>query len=365
MEIEYEPARWRIPDDFLSFEHFRRVIDGMDMSSTPGYPYQLSIPTNGMFLGSNGDGTFCESRLRAVYEIVLRQISEREADPIRLFIKQEPHKASKVEKEAWRLISSVSVVDQIIDHLLFDPMNHKLAQNYLYVVPQIGWAPLYLGWALIPSSGVAMDKSGWDWSVRPWLAEVVLALRKRLCDNLTPEWEELASWRYQMLFGNPVYVTTGGRFFRQKQPGVMKSGCVNTISDNSIMQDVLNKVVELETGLTSSWMRTMGDDTLQSDPGDVPTYVSTLSKYCIVKDVKYAVEFAGYRFGMKNIDPLYFQKHCWQLLHADPRYGDDIAISYSILYHRSKKGPLIKSLARYIGRVPSDSWLDAIWDGNA
>lgn len=360
---KYQPVKWKIPSDFLSFEHFRRVVSDMDMTATPGYPYQLAYPTNGAYLGYRGDGTFDENILRQHYNSVVERIRLRECDPIRLFIKQEPHKKSKADKQSWRLISAVSVLDQIIDHMLFDPMNQKMVDEHLHIVPQVGWAPLYQGWTMMPTTGIAMDKSGWDWSVLPWLIDEVLELRATLCENMTDEWRELARWRYSCLFNQPVFVTSSGHFFRQRNPGVMKSGCVNTITDNSIMQDVLDIVVAMETGLWSLWMKTMGDDTLQSDPGDIRSYVKTLSKYCLVKDVVNRVQFAGFDFSYDHVEPLYFGKHCWNLLHANPAHGDELASSYSLLYHRSRKNRLIKRVVAYLGYVPSDDWLDQIWDG--
>lgn len=362
LTYEYRYVRWEIPKDFLTFEHFCRVVAEMDMTSSPGYPYQLAYSTNGDYLGYRGDGTFNEAILKEVYKTLLDRIRARDSDPIKLFIKPEPHKTSKVEKKAWRLISSVSVLDQIIDHMLFDPMNDLMCEEYVNIVPQIGWAPYYLGWANMPLTGIAMDKSGWDWTVRPWLLEEVLNLRKNLCVNITEQWISLAEWRYSELFRNPIFVTSSGHFLRQRKPGVMKSGCVNTIADNSIMQDILNKVVECETGLTSTWMKTMGDDTLQSDPGDLPTYVSALKKYCIVKDVKNRVEFAGFNFQYDYIEPLYFNKHCWNLLHVKPTVAQDMAISYALLYHRSRRKRTVTSILQQLGSVPTDEWLDMIWD---
>lgn len=362
---EYEPVRWSIPSDFMTYAHFRRIVEDLDMTSTPGYPYQLSYPTIGRFLGYDGHGSFDENQLAQVYRMVMERVGNRDVDPIRLFIKPEPHKSSKVQKGAWRLISAVSIMDQIVDHMLFDAMNQKMVENYAYIVPQIGWAPLGGGWMTMPTQGVAMDKSGWDWTVKPWLIKVVFELRKRLCNNLTQRWAELAEWRYSALFDKPIFVTSSGDLFQQRQPGVMKSGCVNTISDNSIMQDVLNKVVELETGICSTWMKTMGDDTLQASPGSadqLDRYVQCLRKYCVVKDVKCAVEFAGFRFNVRNIEPLYFAKHCFSLLYASEADSPEIAMSYSLLYHRSRKSGPIKAVCRQLGYVPADAWLDAIWD---
>lgn len=332
------------------------------MTSSPGYPYMVQYSSNASFFGYD-NGKFDEGRKWAIYRMVIERLRVRDSDPIRLFIKPEPHKESKRQKKAWRLISSVSVVDQIVDHLLFDGFNQKIQENHVYQVPQVGWAPVKQGWMHMPIQGVAMDKSGWDWTVLPWLPELVLQLRVSLCNNLTQEWLELASWRYNSLFGEPLLVTSGGHLLKQRQPGVMKSGCVNTIVDNSIMQDILNKVVECRTGLCSPWMMTMGDDTLQSNPGDIKGYVSELKKYCVVKDVVFGVEFAGFRFYLDRIEPLYTAKHCFTMLHLEEHLAEETAAAYALLYHRSSKGPLIKSILKQVSNLPSDAWLDEIWDG--
>nr|UGO57169.1 MAG: hypothetical protein 2 [Riboviria sp.] len=365
LRVEYQPARWRIPSDFLTFEHFRRVVKDMEMTSSPGYPYLLTTPTIGRYLGYDGDGGFDENRLRVVWREVQERIENKTSDPIRLFIKPEPHKSKKRDQKAWRLISSVSVLDQIIDHMLFDPMNDKIVLAHFDVVPQVGWCPIKGGWTHMPCSGLAMDKSGWDWTVRPWLLEIVLRLRGELCENVDAKWLELAKWRYGELFNQPFLVTSGGQLFRQRNPGVMKSGCVNTITDNSIMQDILNKVVELETGQCSSWMLTMGDDTLQSPPEDLGVYIQCLRKYCIVKDAKASVEFAGFRFDPEHVEPLYFGKHAFSLLHANQKDAPDYARAYALLYHKSRRSSLVRSLCEYLGYVPSESYLDGLWNFEA
>lgn len=360
MRLEYKRSKWRIPDDFLQYSHFLRVVESIDMTSSPGYPYMTMYTSNGHFFGYC-DGVVDEGRSWTIYRMVIERLRARDCDPIRLFIKQEPHKESKRIKKAWRLISSVSILDQIIDHLLFDMFNEQVMSHYLTQVPQVGWAPVKQGWMHMPNCGVAMDKSGWDWSVKPWLFELVLQLRIKLCVNITEEWLDLASWRYNCLFREPLFVTSGGHLLKQREPGVMKSGCVNTIIDNSIMQDILDKVVMAKTGVGSKWMMTMGDDTLQSpfdNTEQEKIYVSELSKYCVVKDVVHAVEFAGFRFNLNWIEPLYTAKHCFTLLHLDDAYAEETVASYALLYHRSRKSATIKSIASQIAALPSDSWLD-------
>nr|UGO57552.1 MAG: hypothetical protein [Riboviria sp.] len=362
MRLDYLRSEWTIPEDFLRFSHFERVVDQLDMSSSPGYPYMTQYSSNALFFGVV-DGVKDEGRKWSIFKMVTEQLQARVSDPIRLFIKPEPHKQTKIDNRAYRLISSVSVVDQIIDHMLFDDFNLKIQDNHIYQVPQVGWAPVKQGWMHVPTTGVAMDKSGWDWTVLPWILEMILELRIALCVNMTEEWKDLASWRYQQLFQQPLFVTSGGHLLKQKQPGVMKSGCVNTISDNSMAQDLLDKVVECRTGIHSDWMMTMGDDTYQSVPSDIKLYVAELSKYCKVKDVVFAAEFAGFRFDLNWIEPLYTAKHCYTLLHLEDSLAEETAAAYALLYHRSRKGKTIKRIAAEVTQLPSDAWLDEVWDG--
>lgn len=332
------------------------------MTSSPGYPYMVQYTLNSDFFGSV-EGNFDEERLWVIYRLVVERIRAQSSDPIRLFIKPEPHKKSKLEKKSYRLISSVSIIDQIIDHMLFDEFNNKIQENHVYQVPQVGWAPVKQGWMHMPTTGVAMDKSGWDWSVLPWLIDLVLEFREAMCVNMTDEWRKLAYWRYHELFAEPLMVTSSGHLLQQRQPGVMKSGCVNTITDNSIMQDVLNKVVMSRTGQCSRWVMSMGDDTLQECPADIHAYVEELKKYCLVKEVVFAVEFAGFRFALNHVEPLYTSKHCYTLLHLDPRLAAETAESYALLYHRSRKRQFMRSLLSQVTELPSLAWLDQVWDG--
>lgn len=139
----YKEAAWEIPSDFLTYEHYARVVRSLDWNSSPGYPYMMRSPNNRTLFGVNDAGEPAESELRYYYEIVKRRIEEKSiADPIRLFIKPEPHKEKKLVEGRYRLISSVSVVDQIIDHMLFGEMNQKMIQKWHSIPNKAGWSPV-------------------------------------------------------------------------------------------------------------------------------------------------------------------------------------------------------------------------------
>nr|UGO57493.1 MAG: hypothetical protein 2 [Riboviria sp.] len=365
----YKEANWTIPEDFMSKGHFERVVYDLDWTSSPGYPYCLTHPTNAAFFQVK-NGIPNPSAVDYLWGLVQLRLEQRDADPIRLFIKPEPHKVKKLEEQRFRLISSISIVDQVIDQMIFGACNDAYLDNYPNIPSKAGWTQLKGGWKWVPNTGMACaDKSSWDWTVPMWLLEMELNLRERLCltkGNLLLQYRELAEWRYSKLFVEPMFVTSGGLFLNQKFPGVLKSGCINTIHANSVMQVMLHLLVCVRLGLPFSWLWAMGDDTMQEKPEKSEQYFKELEKYCILKQVEYKSEFAGHEFKDGRVEPSYFGKHCFSLLHADERYSNEMADSYSLLYHRSQKRDIIRTIVAQLAdeKIPSLDVLDLIWDGD-
>lgn len=362
-----------LPEDFMTFSHFRRVVEEkIEWNSSPGVPYLYSTPNNRQ-LFEVVDGKPSEKSLHFMWEKLQRRIQNRDSDPIRLFIKQEPHTKKKQERKSWRLISSVSVLDQIIDHMLFDHMNDKATDTFIYHSCQVGWTPYLGGWKFMPQRGYkASDVSGWDWSVRIWLIDLYLQLRLQLCLDGPHKklWEELVIWRFKMLYEHPSFITSGGLLFRQLFPGIQKSGCVDTIVGNSIMRWLLHCRVCIEIGLYDKirripFMKCMGDDGLQEYIELLEKeYINALSKYCHLKYFDDAVEFAGYEFHGYRVEPSYIPKHAYNLLHCEEKNLDDMASSYALLYHRSQYRDWFRQMFVEAGcDIPSLRNLDMIFDG--
>lgn len=365
MAKRYQPARWVIPEDLCEKTHFLRVVrEKVDPTSSPGYPLCLSHTTNRQLFQFDEFGNFSEERAEMVWSMVRDRLENRYSDPIRLFVKPEPHKRSKLELERYRLISSVSVVDSIIDHMLFSQFNDAITENHSQLSCKVGWSQYGGGWLSVPLDGVAMDKSSWDWTVRPWLLELVLDVRRRTCKNLNPRWEDLARWRYEQLYAAPTFVTSGGLFFRQTRPGIMKSGCVNTISDNSLMQEIIHLRACLTLDCTVGWIMTMGDDTYQEQPEDLEAYCDEVSKYCILKQVLHSAEFAGVRVGPGHVEPAYWAKHCYNLLHVSDKFKQEFANGYALFYHHSKFFPLVEKILNQLDvHIPGEQMRSLIYDG--
>lgn len=363
-------VRWSVPEDFLSKQHFLRVVgEKIDWNSSPGFPYMLRYCDNRSFFGVR-NGQPSPNRLEEVWSLVDLRLKTRDSDPIYLFVKPEPHKLSKAGKK--RLISSVSVIDQIIDHMIDDPFNEAIVANSLFGSVKVGWTHLGGGWKVFPKGGLSIDKTGWDWTMRWWLQCMCFEIRKNSCahaGDLFDRWLDVAAWRYKELFKTPRLVLPDGTELRQVHPGVMKSGSVKTIVDNSIAQILLHERVlaELPEDLGEApgdffWV--MGDDTYQSKPRSLKLYLERLGQYCIVKEYNTEQEFAGNRYvQMGRIEPMYKGKHAFKLLYADPKVQADLATAYSLLYHRSAERDAIRKIVKAFGEPPTLERLDEIYDG--
>lgn len=367
-------AKWSLPEDFLQRTHFDRVVEGLDKQSSPGYPYLLAAPTNAIMLGWDGSNYNLEKvdRLWEMVQARLQVLKQgiTDSDPIRLFIKQEVHKQKKLDEEMYRLISSVSLVDQVIDHLLDDHMNEAMIDNWDLIPAKGGWSPFSNGWMMFSNrTNLSLDKRGWDWSAQLYLVGIVFDVRVRLCQTGGEPfelWKQLTAVRYRCLYIEPTFVTTGGILLKQKYPGVVKSGSVKTFSDNSLMQEALHYLSCIRAGIEPGFIYTCGDDTNQEDMPDeeLKRYLSELSQLCHVKSWVRANEFGGMRFKGRVVDPLYHGKHAYNLLHMKPGVELEMLNSYVLLYHRSPYRDYMRRMAEAMGYdVLTREECDDIYDG--
>lgn len=323
VEDAYSPySVWELPDDYLSRNAFDLAIKRLDMTSSPGYPFMKESPTNGSWLkwdGFRADPIQLD-RLWFKVQVLLRN------DPdyvLRAFIKQEPHKKVKAREGRWRLIVASSLDVQVLWSMMFGIHNDLEIENSYDLPSQQGFKMIGGSWKTYLKSWksrnlvVGLDKSAWDWTAPYWLIKLELQLRKRLCrGRFVEEWFDLAERMYARMFENPIVILSDGRMFRQTIPGVMKSGCVNTISTNSHCQVLLHAFVCYDMGLPPEpWPVCCGDDTLQS--ADHTTDVTLYERYgVVVKSASDSVEFMGHEFTDNGPHPLYMPKHMKRLLYT-------------------------------------------------
>lgn len=320
------------PDDLLSKEHFTRVLEDIDLASSPGVPLLFTYPTNRDFLW-DGD-SWNTQNVELLWDRVRRRLASRDSDPIRVFIKCEPHKLKKIQEKRYRLISSVSLVDSVVDHMLFGWQNDSLVRNFVHLPVAVGWSPLYGGYKWIEPALVGYDRRAWDWTVPRWLLEAEMQVRFDLNANPSKLWTELVRWRYNRLYDANLFQLSNGWQIEQMVPGVLKSGSVNTISSNSIMQCILHAYClhECSMPLDGEFVA-MGDDTLQEHTS--PEYVDLLSSIIDLKPPTTG-EFCGIDFT-EGVEPINTPKHFKNLLYAKDADLHNSLISLQLNYGGSRR----------------------------
>lgn len=338
-EKEYAGCVWSLDDDFDSFEAFERALRRLDMTSSPGFPYQREAPTNGDWLKWNGVEVdeIQKQRLWFDVQLVMRDQWEH---IIRVFIKQEPHKLAKVESGRWRLIMASSLPVQMLWHMLFDDLNDLEIKNSYDIPSQQGiilvaggWKRYHAAWKELGLT-CGVDKSSWDWTAPFWAIMLDLELRRRLGrgDRLQ-EWITLAKLLYRHMFEIPTLMLSDGQTFKQIVPGIMKSGCVNTISTNSHCQVFLHLAVCLDANIRlRPFPRACGDDTIHHVMHT--NHLDLYKRYGVqIKEVSdELIEFVGHEFHDDGPRPMYILKHLKKLRYVSddvlPQYLDSMARMY-------------------------------------
>lgn len=315
------------------------------MSSVPGYCEMSRFgSTNGIALGwLPYSQAFEKERYRyfrsLVYARLLMVIEGDVSDEIKVFVKPEPHKRNKIEEGRFRLISSVSLVDAMIDRILFMGLMLKVKNKFFSSGVMIGWAPVQGGYRY-PSqlfnrrNGkkiLLADRSSWDWTYQWFMAEASRDLIFRLTDSPPDWWVAAVNHRFESLFKTARFRFDDGEVIQQDDFGIMKSGCYLTIFLNSVAQLLLHaEIAEFDGPFIC-----IGDDTAQLDQPD--EYLDKLKDFGIMLKVKRTeeIEFAGFYLTLKAYIPAYVDKHLFTLAHLQVDDEDKVVQtlrSYQIMY---------------------------------
>lgn len=276
-----------------------------------------------------------------------QNIRESTTDGIKLFIKDEPHKIKKIEEGRMRIISSFSLVDQVVDRMLFYPFFGSEVKNPMKVTSKAGWAPIPAGYQRLlyefpEELSLAVDKTSWDWSMPAWVIYSYFDAKMRQCINPTPLWAAMVARRFSDLYGPRCkFVMPDGVVFRQKSWGIMKSGSLLTLSMNSAAQFFQHALAWKRMGKDVPPPRiwTMGDDTLTlMRDEDISPYSHYLSRTgCILKICERSRDFAGFlvegnSISEAKVTPLYGEKHKFMIQHIKDDDEQQVMMAFSLLY---------------------------------
>jgi len=300
------------------------------MDSTPGWPWCLCGNTNEKFLdfvGYEAVAGLVLGRLLMLLEYSPEDLDKMSAgqmvyadlcDPVRLFVKNEPHKESKALANRWRLISSVSLIDQLVERLLFGRQNELEISMWKDIPSKPGIGLDDDGLTAVKAEletfvkPVAADVVGWDWSMQSWQMKLEAEARILLCEA-APKAALAIRNRYRALSCS-VLLTSDGQTYHQQDRGIMKSGAYVTSSTNSRVR----WWVALLAGATKAI--TMGDDCVEEySPQAEKTYASLghpLKMYHVVAPGEH-VEFCSHVFAERPY-PVTWAKTFYRLLNQRP-----------------------------------------------
>ncbi|QJZ28419.1 hypothetical protein 2 [Kummerowia striatad enamovirus] len=254
-------------------------------------------------------------------------------DPVRVFVKGEPHKRAKLRDKRYRLIMSVSLVDQLVARMLFRSQNRKELALFRAIPSQPGMGlstdeqvqdfVARLGHKVrLPVDEVCnrwrefilpTDCSGFDWSVQEWMLQDDMEVRNRLTKDCPDILKRMrASWLHCL--ANSVLMLSDGVLLAQETAGIQKSGSYNTSSSNSRIRFLC----ALYAG--ASWALTMGDDALEDCQADLSVY----KRLGLKVEPSETLEFCSHRFeSPRRALPTGVGKMLFKLLHSyDPASAD-------------------------------------------
>nr|WMV94193.1 RNA-dependent RNA polymerase [Pepper vein yellows virus 10] len=256
------------------------------------------------------------NRLQKMLKVESSEMSAEElvqaglCDPIRVFVKREPHKQSKLDEGRYRLIMSVSLVDQLVARVLFQNQNKREIALWrvnpskpgfglstdeqvlefvqaLAAQVEVPVEEVITSWQkyLVPT-----DCSGFDWSVAEWMLHDDMIVRNKLTLDLNPTTEKLR-FAWLKCISNSVLCLSDGTLLAQRVPGVQKSGSYNTSSSNSRIR------VMAAYHCGADWAMAMGDDALESVNTNLEVYKSLGFKV----EVSGQLEFCSHIFRAPDL----------------------------------------------------------------
>nr|WBY66478.1 MAG: putative RNA polymerase [Eriocheir sinensis sobemo-like virus 1] len=264
------------------------------------------------------------------------------ADPIRVFVKQEPLKRSKYDERRWRIISAVSLEDTMVDRILFTRFQKKFLAAATTIPSMVGLNPLFGGYRLFSAvfgkgPYVCEDKSSWDWTVTEPLIRAALRLILRLADGAEHFWVSAVIKRWEMLFRKATFkFHPTSEECHQPSWGIVKSGCYLTIVLNTLLQLILHAFVneDLDLSIDESMPFALGDDTLRKKHPKERDYVRRIGDLGVKlkTDIRTVAEFAGFEFDQHSVRPVYNAKHAFKLVTCPDHNLSEILGMYQILY---------------------------------
>jgi len=322
------PDWLEVHDDDKMEKRIRALLGYVNRDSSPGVPYASLSLTNGGLIDKYGDqivDVTCD-RIRRILQVdaeTLKSMSSKElvekglVDPIRVFIKDEPHKREKVMEGRNRLIMSVSIVDKLITMYMRKHMHDLEILNWEQIPNKPGISFDRKGTRsvygrVIGSLNRSSDVSGFDWSYQEWYKEMECKFKIYLTNNPSDYWKDLMI-KHTIILSNCIYQLSDGTLLALLIKGIMNSGEYGTSNINSTARNLLAKIVG------SSDSDAMGDDCLENYVDNVhEKYWDRCGlKVKVYDEIKDSFEFCSRFYSAEGSYLVNYQKILMNLIHSD------------------------------------------------
>jgi len=310
VEVYSRIGKARLPPK--GFEQIKRwMLREMDQSvkkdSSPGCPLMIFGTTNAevMLVHTHLIAEVATERVLRLMgpeempETAVELVRQGWCDPVRDFVKNEPHSQSKIEEGRLRLIASEALADQLVERYFNTYQNQLEIANWsrLPSCPGMGLDDRNLEALRLRFKQMykhaSGDVIGWDWSVKEW--ELVLDARVRARLSGCAEFGRGIIRRMYCL-ARSVFSLSDGTLIAQTIPGLMKSGSYVTSSTNSRIR------VALALLLGSNWVLAMGDDCVEHATDDAHNQYARLGHPMKNYDVGGDIEFCSTHFSGENFE---------------------------------------------------------------
>jgi hypothetical protein len=284
-------------------------------------------------------------------------------DPVKLFVKSEPHKIAKLIEGRCRLIFSMGLVDNLIARLLFSPQNVAEINNWkdIPLKPGMGLndeglqALFDIVRANIRGGILETDIKGWDWSFQELDFQEDLERRLFLNNGKGTLWEKIARSHYHCV-ARKVMCLSDGVMIKQLKPGVMPSGWYNTSSTNSAARALNHYHAALKENVVP-WCITMGDDSVERCVPHLEDHYLELGKTCgLINEVDFRkFEFCSTLFVDGVGQPVNIDKQLVKILCSVPTDYFDAHDRYSQFMYELRHSP---ELDECLDLINSSGWWD-------
>jgi hypothetical protein len=230
-----------------------KIEQSIVKDSTPGYPWIELGCDNGTVLTRYGDFIWdcvADDFNRMLYygEDVFKMspvelVQNGLTDPVKVFLKDEPHSEKKILSGKLRLIASVSLKEQIKTKIFANSQNKAEIATWGSCPSKPGLGLHDEGLRVIAANarnilrrGLKIncsDISGWDWSMQYWEIMLDAKIRCRLAGSTEHSVFGLFTRQHAHFVAASVFVTPDGVMHEQTVLGGQLSGDQNTSPTNS------------------------------------------------------------------------------------------------------------------------------------